>query len=216
MAMVHEWEKGINASLRSREGRDAMGCTTTSQRTLLTLGAAFNCTRDSPTIQNEMKQLHPINQVFRGLVSTIPHFVPPLCSATEPSGSESTPNAMMLHQSLKEQQRNRVANLLVSFFSLMQAPHWVERVFNMVELLSHQMFFFDLHPGWLPIPLSFPKRLRQAGFRSALLNIIYSFAYRTSSQFSLPVPISLIVFTPSWRTSQRIRLLASNQHQFHH
>ena len=100
-----------------------MGCTTTSQRTLLTLGAAFNCTRDSPTIQNEMKQLHPINQVFRGLVSTIPHFVPLLCSATEPSGSESTPNAMMLHQSLKEQQRNRVANLLVSFFSLMQAPH---------------------------------------------------------------------------------------------
>jgi hypothetical protein len=57
----------MNASLRSREGRDAMGCTTTSQRTLLTLGAPFNCTRDSATIRNEMKQLHSINQVFRRL-----------------------------------------------------------------------------------------------------------------------------------------------------
>jgi hypothetical protein len=57
----------MNSSLRSREGRDAMGCTTTSQRTLLTLGAAFNCTRDSATIRNEMIQLRPINQVFHGL-----------------------------------------------------------------------------------------------------------------------------------------------------
>lgn len=106
----------MNASLRCREGRDAMGCTTISQRTLLTLGAAFKCTRAPAAIRNEMKQLHPINQVF-------PHFVAPLCSASEPSSSESTPNAMTLHQSLKEQQRNRVVLLLVSFFGLIKAPH---------------------------------------------------------------------------------------------
>jgi hypothetical protein len=110
----------MNSSLRSREGRNAMGCTTTSQRTLLTLGAVFKCTPDSAVIQNGMNQFDS-DYSFRDLI--ISCFVPSLFAPSEPSGSKSTSNATKLHQGLKEQQRNRVVHLLVSFVNLVQAPH---------------------------------------------------------------------------------------------